>query len=158
MRVRAAEGSVQPYRLSSRRCARTRLPRQLALVGMRNVARREWKAPALRRALRGGRAHASFHPCACLAQGSAERICAVAQRCGGACAVRHTYGCACAKSRAVFCRCVCAGRAVRMRATACRAAVAGRWGCCSSVSGVGKGIIRQAWLSCGISPRSAKDY
>lgn len=44
-----------------------------------------------------------------LAQGCAERICAVAQRCGGACAVRHTYGCACAKSRAVFCRCVPAG-------------------------------------------------
>lgn len=36
--------------------------------------------------------------------------------------------------------------------------VVGLRGCCSSISSVGKAIIRQAWLSCGISLRFAKDY
>lgn len=94
------------YRRQRAVCSRTVCRRGAARAHDPRSSWRLW-ACAITRDPRGKRRRyfvPSGNPCACLARGSAECICAVSRRSGGTRAVPRTGGCACAKPLAVSCR------------------------------------------------------
>lgn len=94
------------YRRQRAVCSRTVCRRGAARAHSPRSSWRLW-ACAMTRDPRGKRRRyfvPSSNPCACLARGSAECICAVSRRSGGTRAVPRTGGCACAKPLAVSCR------------------------------------------------------